>query len=212
MEDKKNLFYDIEKHIMNDEKPSDYLKELIKEEIFKTTYPFTMLSDLLEVQQNKKYHPEGNVFNHTLLVVDEAAKRRNDSKNPRVFMWAALLHDIGKKPATKIKKDKITSYNHEKFGKEMVQDFLSEFTKDENFIHDVAVMVRWHMECLFIVKNLPFANIEDMLKEVSLDEISLLSTCDRFGRGNMTCEKIEDEEKSITLFRNICERANKKLL
>lgn len=38
------------------------------------------------------------------MVVDEAAKRRNLSKEKDVLMWSALLHDIGKKPTTKKKK------------------------------------------------------------------------------------------------------------
>jgi putative nucleotidyltransferase with HDIG domain len=49
-----------------------------------------------------------------LLVVDEAAKRKAYSTDQRVFMWAALLHDIGKPASTRLRKGRITAYNHDK--------------------------------------------------------------------------------------------------
>ncbi len=38
-------------------------------------------------------------------------------------MWGALLHDLGKAPTTKIRKGKITSYDHDKVGAELVRNF-----------------------------------------------------------------------------------------
>lgn len=202
--EKVELFQEIDTHLLQDYKPSDYFKELIEESFFKDTEPFTMLSCLIDVQQNLKFHPEGSVWNHTLMVVDEAARRRNESSEKRIFMWSALLHDIGKAPTTRIRKGKITSYNHEKWGRNMSRKFLKEFNEDDIFIKKVSSMVRWHMEALFVVKELPFADIGTMLKEVSLSEIALLNLCDRLGRGGMTDKKAEDEEKGIKLFVERC--------
>lgn len=214
MNEKLLLFNEIDEHLVKDEKPSVFLNELLKRDIFRNEYPFSMISDLEEVEQFKKYHPEGSVWNHTLMVVDEAAERKDKSENPRVLMWAALLHDVGKAPTTRIKNGKITSYNHEKWGQTMSEKFLSEFAKDDEFINGVKVIVRWHMEPLFVQKDLPFANINQMLKEVSLKEIALFSICDRLGRGNMSREKAEDEERGIEKFIDICrdyqEKNNKK--
>jgi len=201
--DKKELFYKIEKSIMDDEKPSIYLDGLLREGKL-GEYPFTMLSDLMGVEQNLKYHPEGSVWNHTMLVVDEAAKRKVKSENPRAFMWAALLHDIGKKPTTRVRKGKITSYCHEVVGKKMAIEFLNEFEQDEKFIERVSALIRWHMEPLFIIKELPFSNIKGMLRDIPMDEIALLSVCDRFGRGDMSSQKMRDEEKSIKMFIEKC--------
>lgn len=205
--DKDKLFYDIDQHILEDEKPSDYLNELLKNNML-CEYPFTMLSDLKNVEQNIKYHPEGNVWNHTMLVVDEAADRKFKSENKRVFMWASLLHDIGKTPTTKLRKGKLTSYNHEMVGKKMAVEFLNMFNQKPDFVDDVAALIRWHMEPLFTAKDLPFSNIKGMLWEVSLDEIALLSLCDRFGRGDMSKEKMEDEERGIEMFIKKCRDFN----
>lgn len=206
MDKKKELYREIERHILNDKKPSVFLNEITNKDVFKYDYPFTMLWELLFTKQNKKYHPEGSVWNHTLLVVDEAAKRKNESKNPDIIMWASLLHDIGKGPTTRIKDDRIVSYNHEKYGESMSVKFLSEFTEDMNFIREVSLLVRWHMEPLFMLKKLPFSNVNKMVSEVSLEDISILSICDRLGRGNMSKEKADEEIKGIEVFIDRCKK------
>ena len=75
-------------------------------------------------------------------------------------MWGALLHDLGKAPTTKIRKGKITSYDHDKVGAELCREFLEVFTDDEEFIKQVTALVRWHMQTLFVIKNLPFADVK----------------------------------------------------
>lgn len=208
--DKFDLFNDINNHLLEDERPSEYLNKLLKDGLL-NDYPFTMLSDLNDVKQNLKYHPEGSVWNHTLLVVDEAAKVKHKSRDMRTFMWAALLHDIGKKPTTRLRNGKITSYNHDIVGKGMSEDFLSFFEADSEFKKNTSALVRWHMQPLFTAKDLPFSNIEKMLSEISLSEIALLSLCDRLGRGNMTQEKIEDEKRGINIFIEKCNDVLKKI-
>ena len=195
-----NLFIDFEKHLLEDEKPSDYFNELVKNNLFPKEYPFNMIRDLIHTEQSKEHHPEGSVWNHTMLVVDEAAKRKDKSEDKRVFMWAALLHDIGKAPTTKVRKGRITSYDHDKVGAEMAEGFLSCFSEDKEFIKKVKNLVRYHMHILFVVKKLPFGDLENMVKEASIDEIALLGISDRLGRGNNSKELIEKEENNVKMF------------
>ena len=161
---------------------------------------------LKEVEQSAQHHPEGSVWNHTMMVVDEAAKRKESSENPDVFMWAALLHDLGKKPTTKLRKGRITSYDHDVEGAKIARKFLEEIGLDNEFVDKVSYLVRWHMQLLFVLKDLPFADIKNMILEVSPKEIALLSLCDRLGRGEMTPEKIKEEEENI---RKFIEKVNK---
>lgn len=193
-------FEELNNHLLKDNKPSTYLIELDKLGIFEREYPFTMLGELKTTPQNPVHHPEGSVWNHTLLVLDNAAQRRHISKNPQVFMWAAILHDLGKATTTKERKGRITSYDHDREGEKLAKKFLSELTNDEKFIREVAKMVRWHMQILFVVKNLPFANVKKMAAEVSIEEIALLGFCDRLGRGELTQEKKQEEERTIEKF------------
>jgi putative nucleotidyltransferase with HDIG domain len=197
------IFLEIEQHLLHDKEPSKYLNEILNMGYLEG-YPYTMISSLKNIGQSEKYHPEGNVWNHTMLVIDEAAQRKDKSKDLRVFMWAALLHDIGKTPTTKLRKGRITAYGHEKEGSRMTVEFLKNFSEDSDFIKSVALLVRWHMEPLFSEKALPFSNIKDMLEQVSLDELVLLSLCDRLGRGDMDDERKAEEEKGIHDFVRKC--------
>jgi len=195
----KETFFKIEKHLLNDDKPSIYLNELLKDgELDK--YPFSMIKDLKDVDQNPKFHPEGNVFIHTMMVVDEGAKNREKSNDKRTFMWALLLHDIGKKPTTKVRKGRLTSYNHESVGADMTKEFLTYFNEEESFTSKVTALVRWHMQSLFVTKNMKFQNIRNMLEEVDINEIVLVSLSDRLGRGNLDSTEISNTQIEINNF------------
>lgn len=206
MNSKDSLFKEIEEHLLNDDVPSEFFSKIKEDEIFKKVKPFDALYALVDTPQSPKYHPEGSVWNHTLLVSNEAAKRKGFSEDPKAFMWCALLHDIGKPPTTKIRKGRITSYDHDKVGARIANNFLREFFHDEAFIHRVTVMVRWHMQPLYVLKGLPFAEIEKMKKEISIEEISLFSLCDRLGRGGITEEKRIEEEKNAEDFLRKCNK------
>lgn len=60
------------------------------------------------------------------------------------------------------------------------------------------------MQILFVTKGLPFADIGRMASEVSIDEVALLGLCDRLGRGDMTLDKKQDEQRSIVTFLEKC--------
>lgn len=198
------IFSDFEYHLLKDEKPSKYFNYEIKHAVYFDQYPFTMLKKLKDIPQSPEHHPEGNVLNHTMLVVDEAALHKDKSEDKRVFMWAALLHDIGKAPATRWEKGKIIAYNHDKMGEEMVTDFLKNLTAEEVFIDKVSKLVRWHMQILFVVKDLPFAELGRMMSQVSYKEVALLGLCDRLGRGELKEEKIQQEKDTIEKFLKKC--------
>lgn len=107
MENKLQMFLEFEEHLLDYEKPSIYFRQIADKPLFSDTFPFTLLSDLKLIEQSPVHHPEGSVWEHTLLVVDLAAKMRNVSEEPRVFMWSALLHDLGKAPTTKVRRGKL---------------------------------------------------------------------------------------------------------
>ena len=145
-------FGEVSEHLLRDQEPSEYLKQFSSAEIF-SLYPFAFLEKLKSTEQSKTHHPEGSVWKHTLLVVDEAAKVRDQSNNQEVFMWSALLHDIGKANTTKRQKNKITSYNHDKEGEKLCIEFLECFIQNQEFILAVAAMVRYHMHMLYCIER-----------------------------------------------------------
>jgi putative nucleotidyltransferase with HDIG domain len=189
-------FHEITEHLLKDEKPSYYITALSKDPKLQE-YPFTMLWKLKDTEQSKKYHPEGSVWNHTMLVLDEAAKVRGQSKDARAFMWAALLHDIGKPDTTRKRKDKITSYDHDTVGEKLCIDFLHIFTQEEEFVKKVSLLVRYHMHMLYVLKSLPYGDVPNMLRSVDIHEIALLCRCDRLGRTGADIDAEEEEYKQF---------------
>ncbi|WP_455717927.1 HD domain-containing protein [Anaerosporobacter sp.] len=186
------LFNEITKHLLEDEKPSLYLNGLLQDSRF-SQYPFKMLYDLKGTKQSPEHHPEGDAWNHTLLVVDTAAKLKELSKNPLIFMWAALLHDIGKPRTTKIRKGKITSYDHDKVGEKLAIEFLESLVDDHEFIDEVTNLVRYHMHILFVIRNLPYADRKGLLKKTDVREVALLGYCDRMGRTNQDKRQVRKD-------------------
>lgn len=191
----KELFHNIETHLLQDARPSVYLESISQLPVFWQP-PFQMLAKLREVEQSPRYHPEGNVWIHTMMVVDEAAERRDKSKDQKVFMWSALLHDIGKEPATKIRKGNITAYNHDRIGAEMVREFFGYFAADPILTEKVSNLVRYHMQILYLSKNNK-SDLAAMKKQTDIEEIALLGLCDRLGRKH---SDYEAEQKNVRQF------------
>lgn len=190
------LFDKITEILLTSDRTSEEIDQLSVTEEF-TRSPFNLLNKMKQTEQSPQHHPEGNVWIHTMMVVAEAAKVRDKSKDKKVFMWAALLHDIGKPEATRIQKGKITAYDHDKMGAEIARKLLEQVCEEEEFIKDVCFMIRWHMQILFIAKNMSFADLKTLKQEVDIDEIALLGTCDRLGRLGVNREAVLQDIKKF---------------
>ncbi len=79
---------------------------------------FPELAALEGCEQEPEWHPEGDVWVHTLLVVDEARGRIDDLDHPRqvAVMLGALCHDLGKPSTTAFLDGRIRSIDHEQAG------------------------------------------------------------------------------------------------
>lgn len=192
----KKLYKEIDLRLLNDEKPAEFLNCASMLPEF-SDYPLNMLLALKDTEQSPIHHPEGNVWIHTMLVVNEAAKRRELSKHPRAFMWAALLHDIGKPATSREVKGKITAYGHDKKGAELAREFLSAFNEDEEFVSRVSSLLRYHMQILFVAKDKPFKDLGGLLKNSDAAEIALLGLCDRLGRTGADRAIIEEQVEAF---------------
>jgi tRNA nucleotidyltransferase (CCA-adding enzyme) len=76
------------------------------------------LVPLENTPQDPVWHPEGDVFTHTLLALDQAAGLLTDLDRPRslAVMLATLCHDLGKPGTTKLEEGRIRSRGHEEAG------------------------------------------------------------------------------------------------
>ena len=136
---------ELEAVLLNAGKPSVFFERLREDGELDAELP--ELKALIGVPQNKKYHVEGDVWTHTMMVTDEAAKRRNIVKYPLGFMLSALCHDMGKAVSTTVDKDgTVHAYEHEKDGVPIVRTFLGRFTNDKKLTEYVLNMTELHME------------------------------------------------------------------
>ena len=107
-----------EKLLLLPDRPSLALDLLDRWGIINLSYP--ELQALQGCPQDPVYHPEGDVWVHTLMVVDQAARlsrERGMSPEQRLQVClAALLHDLGKPATTRREGDRVTAHGHEHAG------------------------------------------------------------------------------------------------
>ncbi len=90
------------------------------------------------VQQPRKYHPEGDVFRHTKLLLAQL-------KRPEpVLAFGCLLHDVGK-PATFKRADRIRFNGHDTVGARMTEAILTRLRFSNDFKEKVVACVDGHM-------------------------------------------------------------------
>ena len=147
---------------------------------------FPELEALIDVPQDPTWHPEGCVWTHTLMVVDEAAKLRvGEEKNDLVLMFGALCHDFGKPETTIWKDGHWRSPAHDVLGMQPTEKFLRRLTDEASLIEKVTVLVREHLRPSMLYndreKVTPGA-IRRLALRVSIPELLLVAEADHFGR------------------------------
>lgn len=97
--------------------------------------------------QDPEWHPEGDVWIHTLHCLDAfAAARRGDEREDLLVGLAVLCHDLGK-PATTLREPdgRVTSKRHERVGEELARRFLERMTRETLLLREVPRLVGAHL-------------------------------------------------------------------
>lgn len=78
------------------------------------------MEPLYDCPQDPEWHPEGNVWIHTLMVIDKARELNGDLDRARLatIMLGAVCHDLGKPVTTAVIDGRVKSPNHEAMGVE----------------------------------------------------------------------------------------------
>lgn len=135
---------EMKKALLKSEKPSVFFEVL--REVNGLDFWFPELKQLIGLRQNPDFHPEGDVWVHTMQVLDRAVKFREKVTNPFAFMLSALCHDLGKIDATEEINGVIHAYNHEVLGLPVVKGFLSKITNENELISYTLNMTFLHMK------------------------------------------------------------------
>ena len=110
------IWGEVEKLLLQARRPSIGLRLALDLGVIDRLFP--EIKALVGCPQEPEWHPEGDVWVHTLLVVDEARLRIDDLDKPRqlALMLGALVHDVGKPPTTAFVDGRIRSIDHEQQG------------------------------------------------------------------------------------------------
>ncbi len=177
------VFDELGKALLKAEKPSVFFRVLREMDHLKEFFP--ELEACAGVPQNPVYHPEGDVFEHTMLVLDCAAKLRDRAKQPLAFMLAALLHDLGKAAATQVQPDgKITAYGHERVGVALCERQLRRLTNQVKLIEYVNNMTLLHMRPNVLAQAKSHKKKTRLLFDQSVcpEDLILMSRADASGK------------------------------
>lgn len=137
------------------------------------------------VPQNPKYHPEGDAFEHTMLVIEEAAKVKDRASDPLAFMLAALTHDLGKKVSTCLNdKGNWTAIGHENTGVPLISRMLRPLGYAHETVEYCISMCRLHMRVhtCFYGKAKAKSTNKIFVLSVCPQELALLAVCDARGK------------------------------
>ncbi len=153
-------------------------------ECHQLSFWFQEIFQLIGVPQNPNYHAEGDAYAHTMMVLDAAASLRDEAAHPLFFMISALCHDFGKAVATKEKDGVIHSYQHEKLGIPLVENFLCRLTRQRDLHHYVLNMVSLHMRPHQLARqNSSFKATNKLFDAAaSPEDLILLAKADNLGR------------------------------
>ncbi len=134
---------ELRKALLDSPKPSVFFESL--RDMGQLSHWFPELEKLIGVEQNPKYHPEGDVWVHTMEVLDRAAAFRDEVSDAFAFMLFVLSHDFGKITATSFVNGAIHAYKHEFQGAEIAETFLKRFVGEKAVIRYVLNMIPLHM-------------------------------------------------------------------
>ena len=98
------------------------------------------ISRMKEVEQPPQYHPEGDVFVHTLLLLDKLP-----AGSSKTLAWGALLHDVGKPPTFRVAPDRIRFDGHVEIGVKMAAEICRRLRFSNDETDQILALVDNHM-------------------------------------------------------------------
>lgn len=144
---------------------------------------FSELSDLSDVPQREDYHPEGDCWVHTMLVLEQAVRLSENFS----IRFASLVHDLGK--AITPKEILPSHFSHEVNGAPLVEDVCNRFRVDSYTKKLSLVVCKSHLLVHKVLELKP-STIHDLIvtlngfrEEKLLNDALLCCMADARGRG-----------------------------
>jgi tRNA nucleotidyltransferase (CCA-adding enzyme) len=184
------IWGEIEKLLLQAPRPSVGFELALRIGIIDTLFP--EIKALVGCPQEPEWHPEGDVWIHTLMVIDQARMRIEDLDRPRkvAVMLGAVCHDLGKPPTTAFTDGRIRSIDHEQAGvapATALLDRLNVHTMDGFDIRrEVLGITAHHLKPgMFGMSKTPVSDgaFRRLAQKVDLELLARVSKSDCLGRG-----------------------------
>ena len=161
------------------------------------------LHDLESTPQDPRWHAEGNVAIHTMMVIERVLADRSGDVTKNFL--AALLHDIAKSVTTKVQEidgvERIVAPRHAQVGRSYLAYRMFDWGLDRTLVHDVLALVGHHHDWRRFISSPfePFA-LERFRFLVDLEDLGRLEFADVAGR---VCDDHEEQLEQISFFRDL---------
>lgn len=168
--------------------------------------PAYLLKEMAETPQNPRYHAEGSVLDHTLLVLQKFNEMSGgfdlSESDRQVLYWAAVVHDVGKTKTTLFDQGRWRSPGHELAGLPIARNILLQQPQvSEQQRHQILDLVRWHGFTLRWIRGQQDINLLKRLgTRTDLKLLSIFSLFDFHGR------ECEDKDNVIQLIEDFKSR------
>ena len=178
------IFGELHKALLKAREPSIFFEEM--RHMGHLSLWFPELEALIGVPQSPVHHPEGDVWTHTMMVLDAAAELRSGASYPEGFMMSALTHDFGKAVSTVAEGHKISAIGHEKTGVELTRQFLRRISNESKMERYVLNMVGLHMKPNMLASDRAGQKSTSKMFDQSVcpGDLLLLAKADHLGKGN----------------------------
>jgi len=184
---KERIYEEFKKLLLKADKPSVGF-ELMRELGIVERY-FPELGALVAVPQSPKWHPEGDVWIHTMMSVDAMATLCRSpypytDKQKLKFLFAILCHDLGKATHTTIEEDgRIRAIGHEYAGLAPTKTLMARLTSEHDFIEGLLPLVEHHLKpSQFYANKAKASAIRRLATKVTIEELVVVAKADFLGR------------------------------
>jgi len=151
------------------------------------------ISKMKGVEQPPEFHPEGDVFVHTLLLLDYVPQ-----PCPATLAWGALLHDVGKPATFRVAPDRIRFDGHVYVGVKIAEEICRRLRFSNDDTEQILALVDNHMRFADAMK-MSESTLKKFLRLPSFDEHLALhrADCLASNRNLRTFEFIQQKQAEI---------------
>ena len=142
-------------------RPGDALRELVDLGLMEHIIPEVL--PMIGQEQPPEYHPEGDVFEHTILMLNLMNSPIGE------LAYTVLLHDVGKPDTAFMGEDRLRFHGHETKSAEMAEVILRRLKLPTKEIKRIVIAVAGHMR----FKDVPKMNKSTLRKLMGADTFDL---------------------------------------